>query len=38
MQKNKGINDNMDVYSAKGGKFKVFAYEKKMGRDCNSGD
>lgn len=32
MRKNKGINDNADVYSANGGKFKIFAYEKKTGK------
>lgn len=32
MQENKGIKDNLDVYVANGGKFRILAYEKKMGK------
>lgn len=38
MQKDKGINHNTDVYTANGGKFKIFAHEKKMGKGCSLGD
>lgn len=38
MQENKGLDDHTDVYTANGGNFKIFAYEKKMRKGCSSGD